>query len=102
MSDLNQSKSNSLKQCPFCGGELRQNMYGAWEDTNENCILYGFELRDSEKSIEAWNRREPIDKVVEQLEEEMERSRDLCDWGARFKAFRDAIEIVREGGVDAK
>ena len=55
-----------LLPCPFCGGNLRRNMWGAFEDDNKECILYGFEMH--EKLIPAWNTRKPIENIVAELE----------------------------------
>ena len=92
-----------IKPCPFCGGELRLNIQGTWEDTNEKCIFYGFELANRDDDIAAWNRREPMDKVVEQLEalpkHDVEAGKDYICMGEAISK-RLAIEIVKKGGVE--
>ena len=77
-----------LKPCPFCGGEaefcrkpIKTN--GGWCDAvyvwcptceaRSNRVLYNAKVHQNDgeyiEAAEAWNRREPIDKIVEQLEE---------------------------------
>lgn len=62
-----------LKPCPFCGGEAE-----LWDNKLER-RLYGVICKECDcmtpyfesevEAIEAWNRREPIDEIVEQLKE---------------------------------
>ena len=86
-----------LKPCPFCGGKgelwnnkLTYRLYGVICEECD-CMTPYFTTR--EEAIEAWNRREPIDKVVEQLEESYS-----CDVGAlQMIALDTAIEIVKGG-----
>lgn len=93
-----------LKPCPFCGGELRRNTLGNWEDTNRKCIMFGIEIPN--RFIPAWNTRKPMERIVERLEGCVCISRDLIDGlddGYRYGqvgAYRHAIEIVKGGGVN--
>lgn len=41
-----------------------------------------------------------VDRVVEQLKEERENAWDLCDGGARYSAYDNALEIVKSGGME--
>ena len=41
-----------------------------------------------------------VEKVVEQLEELQEKSRELFDFGISCKTYGEAIEIVRSGGKE--
>ena len=80
-----------LKPCPFCGGEATTS-HGVDDDTLEqfffvSCEYCGSRTRKfhryrygeeyERKAIEAWNRREPIDKIVEQLEEQKDKHEKL-------------------------
>ena len=63
-----------LKPCPFCGGEAYttyEDCYGLYHNDYFVCcdkcgLQFGFtnQFESEEEAIEAWNRREPIDKVV--------------------------------------
>lgn len=41
-----------------------------------------------------------VDKVVAELEEEKTMAYDNCDGGSSYKAYSQAIDIVRRGGVE--
>lgn len=111
---------DQLKPCPFCGGEAFMESWVARKgfEANVHCnscsamvytITYDFEEQAEKNAIEQWNRREPIDKVVEQLEEmkilcneiaieAIEEMNDLqLQVAARNQvvAFAEAIEIVK-------
>ena len=69
-----------LKPCPFCGGEA-----GVSERYDEycavRCITCGARTNFSmtkKGAIELWNRREPMDKIVEQLKQ-LSIGTVLCD-----------------------
>ena len=88
-----------LKPCPFCGGEAR------WVNDDESwikCSYCGVETMyfdDTQEAIEAWNRREPIDEIVEQLEERKQEEGNVTLTKIAYNtAIEDAIEIVKEGG----
>ena len=89
-----------LKPCPFCGGEA-----GVSERYDEycavRCITCGAKTNFSmtkKGAIEAWNRREPMDKIVEQLEERVKEPRYQHNGEDYFVGIVDAIEIVKSGG----
>lgn len=91
-----------LKPCPFCGGEaelwdnkLTHRLYGVICKKCD-CMTPCFE--SEVEAIEAWNRRKPIDKIVEQLEESKAKDGLPADivWN---NALRVAIEIVKGGAV---
>ena len=88
-----------LKPCPFCGrkGELWNNKltYRLYGVICEECDCMTPYFTTREEAIEAWNRREPIDKVVEQLEEQFDCT---VNWDMRL-AYNHAIEIVKGGAV---
>ena len=96
--------SKKLKPCPFCGGEAavseRYDEYCA-----VRCITCGAKTNFSmtkKGAIELWNRRKPIDKIVEQLEKK--KSSLTVEYGTRYVAglydgYAKAIEIVKGGAV---
>ena len=113
-----------LRECPFCGGEGNVSLntcYGfvPW-CSNEDCILNentkGFSTK--EEAVNAWNNRQPMERIVEKLEEQfnynaeqaeiwrsgenvdaymIEKSNDYLD---RANCYGKAIRRVKGGGVD--
>ena len=97
-----------LKPCPFCGGEAQINERYRSGTANRkmywvSCKACGVSqqhdntsgYRYQSKAIDRWNRREPIDKIVEQLEESYS-----CDVGTlQMISLDTAIEIVKKGGA---
>lgn len=84
-----------LKPCPFCGGEANiqeDNLFGTFIPYCPNCLTQKGRFSSRESAIEAWNRREPMDKIVEQLEE-APHADELWVW------LEDAIRIVKGGAV---
>ena len=74
--------TDELKPCPFCGGEARVNERYRGGTANRkmywiSCSACGISqqhdntsgYRYQSKAIDRWNTRKPIDKVIEQLEE---------------------------------
>lgn len=101
-----------LKPCPFCGGHAvlgKATMTIVVDGKDKmgyfayclNCECRMPKYRKKESAIEAWNRREPIGKIVEQLEMEVERARThgLCinDRRSTMQGLLKAIEIVKGG-----
>ena len=105
-----------LKPCPFCGGEaefcrkpIKTN--GGWCDAvyvwcptceaRSNRVLYNAKVHQNDgeyiEAAEAWNRREPIDKIVEQLEENNCYVEDGDGHAGHFVFTETAIEIVKGG-----
>ena len=95
--------NKELRRCPFCGGEAR------WANDEHNwieCSYCGAEIRYftvEEEAIEAWNRREPMDRIIKQLEREVEWVKVNCGGlyvrtGATLELLK-AIEIVKGGSV---
>ena len=90
-----------LKLCPFCGGEaavwsgnIDDDCFDVYYDVycmDCNCMTPKFHTEES--AIVFWNRREPIDKIVEQLEETFDR------WGLDEGKKEIMREIVMKGGV---
>lgn len=92
-----------LKPCPFCGrkGELWNNKltYRLYGVICEECDCMTPYFTTREEAIEAWNRRKPIDDIVEQLEE----TKDEFSGGTLqeeyyWRGINKAIEIVKSGG----
>lgn len=70
-----------LKPCPFCGGEANiqeDNLFGTFIPYCPNCLTQKGRFSSRESAIEAWNRREPMDKIVEQLKQ-LSIGTVLCD-----------------------
>lgn len=65
-------KSETLLNCPFCGGEAK--VYDG-QVVCTNCWSGSACENTTEKAIEKWNTRKPIDKIVEELEKRQE---NLC------------------------
>ena len=106
--------SKELKPCPFCGGEAKKQahevkglraIYVVCEKCGASSGIYKTRnprVKDEENpAIKAWNRREPIDKIVEQLEDyKMWKEFIVYDLTHReLKIITKAIEIVRGGAV---
>ena len=90
-----------LKPCPFCGGKgelwnnkLTYRLYGVICEECD-CMTPYFTTR--EEAIEAWNRREPMDEIVKQLEEFHDEIPD--DYWLTAIKVRECIEIVKKGGA---
>lgn len=100
--------TKELKICPFCGVELDTISFYA-HPTNGCLLQHVYFAFDDEHAIEAWNRREPIDKIVEQLEDLKEDAEWDCEVSLddrhkeiainREAAFLQAIDIVKKGGA---
>ena len=68
--------TDKLKPCPFCGGEADTEWHhGYWGVRCKSC--YAEVTADGmNDAIEAWNNRKPMDRIVEQLEEELRLSEE--------------------------
>lgn len=81
-----------IKPCPFCGGEaiVEKTDVAFFRVRCKECACdigrHWFMVED--KAIEAWNRREPMDKIVEQLEDN-----SLC---ANLNAFEFSMSKYAE------
>lgn len=107
--------SKEIKACPFCGGEAK--IIHADDVTlpyrirckNINCDVRPSTtwFKHKEDAITKWNTRKPIDKIVERLEECVEHHvtkyekaftfREECFENGKYRAYRQAIEIVKGG-----
>lgn len=109
-----------LLSCPFCGGEATihcnkvlskgeyKRIYGVM-CKKPYCCYIPPKYYTKEEAIEKWNTRVPMQKIVERLEEEREKSLDRFIGGrCNGKTLQmgincgidKAIEIVKEGGLD--
>lgn len=91
--------THEIKICPFCGGKLEfydhtytnkhgkeiRQMYFMHDETecilNEVGMPFTLGVGNSVEYLEMWNTRKPMDRIVESLEEAMERQ-----WGYYNKA----------------
>lgn len=93
-----------LLPCPFCGGEA----FFATEGGNWiACKLCGAEtdyFERAKEAINAWNTRNPIEKIVERLEERKEgylrqyEKTFAASSRRAYESYDDAIDIVKEEG----
>lgn len=107
---------SELKKCPFCGGEaefyrtpIKSN--GGWCDSvvvrckeceaRTNRVLYNSVKHPNDEeymeAAEAWNRRAPLDHIIERLEESMPQGIELShERYLQYLALDKAIEIIKE------
>lgn len=92
-----------LRRCPFCGGEAKIVFAEEYKQWRIRCKNIDCDVRPStswfnneEEAIDRWNRRKPIDEIVEQLEVEKETALELFDGNSRYKGYARAIEIVKK------
>lgn len=93
--------TEKLKPCPFCG----RSPYIQKRPVAQKKCIYAVKchcgvlthfMERQYKAIEVWNTRKPMERIVEQLEEEKSYS---CS-PQYNKAIDRAIKIVKRGGVD--
>lgn len=91
--------NDKLKLCPFCGVKLHKH-YRYYHHEINGCIFDDYEF--FEKDFEKWNTRKPVEKVLEQLEEEVKKCREYRDGKlvyeetAKINGIKEAIEIIKE------
>ena len=98
-------QKNKLLPCPFCGGEAKLIENNHYTDIHsvicKNCYIESDRYCTQEKAIRAWNTRKPMECIMEQLEECMSDAKNLWDnndyYTGQANAFKDAIEIVKDG-----
>ena len=96
-----------LKPCPSCGGEAVKSAF-SWgnicDEYTIKCTECGISTKvlKSDEAVKAWNTRKPIDNIVEKLEDRSKKCIPLADEfvGGKFTGLRQAIEIVKRGGVN--
>lgn len=97
---------SELKKCPFCGGEA------VIQKINDSTLSFAVcvecrmrtpTLQDGKIAMRAWNRRKPMDNIVEKLEEESKKKHNkerdvLCKIAnASYSAGVEyAINIVKQ------
>lgn len=96
-----------LLPCPFCGGEVKLDEDEFYMFCCDKCgagITFAKQLEDGmatdcnkDESIDKWNTRKPIEKVVDQLESLEPFHVD--GYGDVMVNLDDVIEIVKQGGV---
>lgn len=93
-----------LLPCPFCGGQVKLDEDDFYMFCCEECgagITFAKEQDghaedcSREESIDKWNTRKPVERIVQQLENKMDHS-----FNQRYKAFAEAVTTVRKGGVE--
>lgn len=100
-----------LLPCPFCGREATtsekegiKNIPHGWGWIGCRCcrvfMNYSHGNRGKQLAIEAWNTRKPMERIVEQLEEEIELKVTQYPLHGRYIKKTRAIEIVRKGGAE--
>jgi Lar family restriction alleviation protein len=97
---------NKLLPCPFCGGEANVIGYKTFYAQCTECgVATGF-YNTIEQTNEAWNTRKPMERIVEQLEEEIDCAKNQWDDSEYYTGQAHAFEIAKEiveiekGGVD--
>ena len=86
--------TDKLKPCPFCGGEAEKQwgmMAIYWVECTD-CGAEGSQHGSLEEAIAAWNTRNSMDRIVEQLEEQ-----SYGFEGLEYIDLNTAIEIVKGG-----
>lgn len=90
---------DDLKKCPFCGGEaslcncaVMQNDKWMWSIECAKCGVI-IDRENKNDVIEAWNTRKPMEKIIEQIEEELRESTEL--YKAEEVVYRKGIRFVR-------
>lgn len=97
-----------LKRCPFCGGEAGMFKPKSW---GGSARVYCIECQSTtdvagneKEAIKAWNTRNPIDRIVERLED-LERDRiDTAYYSGdvfvdgQADGLAKAIETIKEEG----
>ena len=91
-----------LKPCPFCGGEADTEWHhGYWGVRCENCCAE-VTADGMDDVIDKWNTRKPMDRIVEQLEEQSitwkPSSKEWWKPSSTTISLKKAIEIVKNGG----
>lgn len=109
--------TDKLKPCPFCGGEAEV-YYAPGNDivgipcfgvACGNCKTMIGTVKDGttdffrtpQEAIKAWNTRKPMDKIVEQLEEEYEKAKygyetyDESSCLGAMEAYEEVFELLK-------
>lgn len=102
-----------LKPCPFCGSEVL--LHKGYVSYSVRCEICHYEIcrRTKEETIARWNTRKPIDRIVEQLEQQAEQyrrrgfeaeqkgfSKEADKYYGKQCSYLHSVEIVKGGGID--
>ena len=114
----NESKKESLLNCPFCGGEAKvvyDSILNRQGEQRAIVLIRCEELNctvrpktqwhiSEEEAIEHWNTRKPMERIVEELEEEHDDAIYHAEldpyYTGMVDAYEQSIEIVRNGGKE--
>jgi hypothetical protein len=96
-----------LLPCPFCGGEAKRAVVfgrNGVECRTCLCMMRGWLDATPEEIAEQWNTREPMERIVERLEESKgtyidEHGKELYQEDY-FIDIDEAIKIVKAGGLN--
>ena len=101
-----EQNKETLKPCPFCGGEamltnqLAADQYGhkLWNVICVKCDNGTMGYWDKKHVVDKWNTRKPVEEVVEQIEKEADKyyTTSNSDQCVRH-GMKKAIEIIKEG-----
>lgn len=97
-----------LKPCPFCGGKVIIEDIGEGDEyymiacKNPTCNgSFCFGERGTKKDfIRAYNTRKPMERIVEQLEEQQNKNRYENHHDGWNVGIDQVIEIVQKGGAE--
>lgn len=91
---------SELNKCPFCGGKAEFVKMGIAKDIPlgfVRCAECGIRLRQEncteDFARDEWNRRKPMDNIVEKLQEEKS---DCGERTGYFKGIEKAINIIKQ------
>ena len=103
--EISKEKTNSLLNCPFCGGEAKIDKT-ITNTVSVECtvchassrIILCTEGDIEQKAIKAWNTRKPMQNIVERLREKAKEPMYQHHGDNYYVGIYDAIEIVKEEG----
>ena len=98
-----------IKNCPFCDVKMETTDYRYYFHPDNDCILHGFGIDvNYRRSVESWNTRKPMERIMERLEEQQKLYKEAhatATWTPDKIAYVNtsngigkAIEIVKEEG----
>ena len=83
-----------IKNCPLCGVKMETTDYQHYFHPDNDCILHGFVIdTNARRSVESWNTRKPMDRIVKRLGEP---TNYTIVKGKHFTTVERAIEIVKQ------
>ena len=91
--EIDRMSAKKLLPCPFCGGKAY------FSDTNwincDTCNTHTSYFDNAEDAIKAWNKRKPMERIVERLDRMKSKPIELC---YDVLLIDSIIEIVKEEG----